>query len=257
MIRRLLAAFLTLAAITAVFLFALRDTGESGAATPEPAPNATSSAAQDPTTSSTLGPDEVTAGELADRIAVAWSGVTSYHSTTRVFSAGATPQATPGTDLTGTAERFVILPDQKRIVIYDGNGTLEIVFSGGVLQQRQTPYGAETGAWVTIDPTAIDDDDPFAVAYASILAPEQAPYSALGQRQRDRIGTRGDTVTINGNECVAYQFPEVTVTGDQIRITIYLGPDDLPCRIETLAGVSVSQTDYVFNQEVAIATPES
>ncbi|MDQ2682536.1 MAG: hypothetical protein M3Y37_03310 [Chloroflexota bacterium] len=257
MIRRSLAAFLTLATISVVLLLAFRDAGNGGAATPEPAPNATGTAAEDPTTSSTLGPDEVTAGEIADRIAAAWSSVTSYRSTTRVFTAGATPQATPGTDLTGTAERYVILPDQKRIVIYDGNGTIEIIFSGGVLQQRQTPYGAETGEWVTIDPTAIEDDDPFAVAYASILAPEQPPYSALGQRQRDRIGTRGDTVTINGRECVAYLFPEVTVTGDQIRITIYLGPDDLPCRIETLAGVSVSQTDYVFNQEVAIATPAS
>jgi hypothetical protein len=255
MIRRSLAAFLTLAAITAVLLFAFRDIGEGGAATPES--NATESAAEDPTTSSTLGPNEVSAGDIADRIAAAWTAVTSYRSTTRVFSAGATPEATPGSALTGTAERYVILPDQKRIVIYDGNGTIEIVFSGGALQQRQTPYGAETGEWVTIDPTAIDDNDPFALAYASILAPEQPPYSALGQRQRDRIGTRGDTVNINGQECVAYQFPEVTVTGDQIRITIYLGPDDLPCRIETLAGVSVSQTDYVFNQEVAIATPES
>jgi hypothetical protein len=155
----------------------------------------------------------------------------------------------------GSAERFVILPDQKRVAISDGNGTFELVFSGGVLQRRQTPFGEPPGEWITVDPGSVAQDDPFATAYASILAPEQPPYSALSNRERDRIGREIGTESIGGLDCTAYRFLEVTLTGEQIQITIYLGPDDLPCRIETVAGISVSQTDYVFNQESEIATP--
>src|SRR5688500_19784395 len=71
----------------------------------------------DPTTSATLGPDEVTAGQIADRINAAWANVTSYRSTTRILPASGTPVATPAVELAGKAERHVILPDQKRIVI--------------------------------------------------------------------------------------------------------------------------------------------
>lgn len=207
----------------------------------------------DPTTSATLGPGEITAGEIADRIGAAWVNVTSYRAVSRVFPTG--DEGTPVPGAIGQTERFVILPDQKRVVIYDGNGTIEIIFVGSTLQKRQIPFGGEAGPWETIDPGAIADDDPFAVAYASILAPEQAPYSNLSDRQRDRIGTDQGTTEINGQTCTGYQFPEVTITGEQIRVTIFLGPDDLPCRIETIAGLSTSQTDYIFNQETTIATP--
>lgn len=217
----------------------------------------TEGATTDPTTSATLGPGEVTAGEIADRIAAAWTSVTSYRATTTIYQVSSSPAATPAAGVTSTAERTVILPDQKRIVISDGNGTIEMIFSGGVLQIRQTPFGGEPGEWRTIDPSAVEDDDPFALAYASILAPDQPPYGSLSGRQRDRIGMEQGTLVIGGRTCTAYEFPEVTVTGELIRITIYLGEDDLPCRIETLAGLSVSQTDYIFNQDVPIATPAS
>jgi hypothetical protein len=207
----------------------------------------------DPTTSATLGPGEITAGEIADRIGAAWANVTSYRAVSRVFPTGDAGTPVPGA--IGQTERFVILPDQKRVVIYDGNGTIELVFVASKLQKRQTPFGGEAGAWEVIDPGSIADDDPFAIAYASILAPEQPPYSTLSDRQRDRIGTAQEPTEINGQTCTGYQFPEVTLTGEQIRVTIYLGPDDLPCRIETIAGLTTSQTDYVFNQETSIATP--
>lgn len=251
--RSILSRILLLSSL-AVFLTACGGDDDPKATAPtNPLP--TSDSQSDPTTSATLGAGEVTAGSIADRISAAWATVTSYTATTRVFTAGATPVATPGVEYSGTAVRTVILPDQKRVLISDGNGTLEIILSDGVIQQRQTPFDGQPGDWVTIDPTSIADDDPFAVAYASILAPEQPPYSALSDRQRDRIGTEEGTLEINGRVCSAYGFPEVTLTGEQIRITIYIGADDLPCRIETLAGLSVSQTDYVFNQETAIATP--
>jgi hypothetical protein len=77
----------------------------------------------------------------------------------------------------------------------------------------------------------------------------------LSGRQRDRIGTEQGQNTINGRACTGYLFPEVTETGERIQVIVYLDNDDLPCRIETRAGLTISQTDYVFNQETAIATP--
>lgn len=215
----------------------------------------TSAVTGDPTTSATLGPGEVTAGQIADRIAAAWTKVVSYRSTTRILPASGTPVATPAVELAGTAERHVILPDQKRIVITDQGATTEIVLLGGVLSKRTIPPGGQPGSWEMIDPAKVAANDPFARTYETILAPESPPYSGLGQRQRDRIGTEHGTQSINGQDCTGYLFPEVTETGERIQIIVYLAADDLPCRIETRAGLTISQTDYVFNQEVAIATP--
>lgn len=209
----------------------------------------------DPTTSATLGPDEVTAGQIADRIAAAWTNVVSYRSTTRILPASGTPVATPAIELAGTADRHVILPDQKRIVITDQGATTEIVLSGGILSKRTIPPGGEPGAWETIDPAQVAENDPFGRTYETILAPETPPYSGLGERQRDRIGTDQGVVSINGQDCEGYLFPEVTETGERIQVIVYLDANDLPCRIETRAGLTISQTDYVFNQEIAIATP--
>jgi len=225
----------------------------------KPDPTATAQATTiisgDPTTSATLGPDEITAGQIADRINAAWANVTSYRSTTRILPASGTPVAAPAVELAGTAERHVILPDQKRIVITDQGATTEIVLSGGVLSKRVTPQGGEPGSWQTINPAEVDPDDPFSRTYETILAPESPPYSALSGRQRDRIGTDQGTVSINGRDCTGYLFPEVTETGERIQVIVYLDANDLPCRIETRAGLTISQTDYVFNRETAIATP--
>jgi hypothetical protein len=220
-------------------------------------PTSTSAANSDPTTSATLGANEVTAGQIADRIAAAWSGVVSYRSTTRILPASGTPVANPAVELAGSADRHVILPDQKRIVITDQGATTEIVLSNGVLSKRTIPPGGQPGAWEIIDPAQVDANDPFARTYETILAPEAPPYSGLGDRQRDRIGSEQGTVSINGRDCTGYLFPEVTATGERIQVIVYLDAGDLPCRIETRAGLTISQTDYIFNQESAIATPNA
>jgi hypothetical protein len=209
----------------------------------------------DPTTSATLGPNEVTAGLIADRIGAAWANVTSYRSITRILPVTGTPVATPAVELAGRAERHVILPDQKRIVITDQGATTEIVLSAGVLSKRITPREGEPGPWQTINPADVDPNDPFSRTYETILAPESPPYSGLSGRQRDRIGTDQGTTVVNGRECTGYLFPEVTETGERIQVIVYLDSADLPCRIETRAGLTISQTDYVFNEETEIATP--
>ena len=209
----------------------------------------------DPTTSATLAPGEVTAGQIADRIAAAWPTVASYRSITRIIPASGTPEATPAVELAGRAERHVILPDQKQIVITDQGSTTEIVLVNGVLSKRTTPPGGSPSPWQVIDPATVSPNDPFSRTYETILAPETPPYSGLSGRQRDRIGTEQGQNTINGRACTGYLFPEVTETGERIQVIVYLDNDDLPCRIETRAGLTISQTDYVFNQETAIATP--
>jgi hypothetical protein len=226
----------------------------------DPKPAATSNSpgtapVSEPTTSATLAPGEVTAGQIADRIGAAWANVTSYRSTTRILPASGTPVATPAVELAGSAERHVILPDRKRFLITDQGATTEIVLADGVLWKRTIPPGAEPGPWATVNPADVPPSDPLTRTYQTILAPEAPPYSGLSGRQRDRIGREQGAQSIAGQECTAYLFPEVSETGEQIEVWVYIGPDDLPCRIETRAGLTISQTDYVFNQETEIATP--
>jgi hypothetical protein len=248
----------SLASLLAVCLIGLAlgacggdDTSDATATSIQP----TASLAIEPTTSGTLAPGEVTAGQIADRIAAAWPKVTSYRSITRIIPASGTPEATPAVELAGRAERHVIRPDQKQIVITDQGSTTEIVLVNGVLSKRTTPPGGSPSPWQIIDPATVSPNDPFSRTYETILAPETPPYSGLSGRQRDRIGTEQGQTTIDGRACTGYLFPEVTETGERIQVIIYLDNADLPCRIETRAGLTISQTDYVFNQETTIATP--
>jgi len=247
----------TLSGLLAVCLIALAlsacgdETRSDATSSIQPTP----SLAFEPTTSATLVPGEVTAGQIADRIAAAWPKVTSYRSITRIIPASGTPEATPAVELAGRADRHVILPDQKQIVITDQGSTTEIVLVNGILSKRTTPPGGSPSPWQIIDPGTVSPNDPFSRTYATILAPETPPYSGLSGRQRDRIGTEQGETAINGRACTGYLFPEVTETGERIQVIVYLDSVDLPCRIETRAGLTISQTDYVFNQETAIATP--
>ena len=221
----------------------------------DPTATVTTQILSEPTTSATLGPGEVTAGQIADRISTAWVNVSSYRAVTVILPASGTPVATPVVELSGSAERHVILPDQKQILITDQGATTEIILVNGVLSKRTIPTTGAPGPWQTIDPANVAANDPFARTYETILAPEAPPYSGLATRQRDRIGTEHGKFRIDDRDCTGYLFPEVTETGERIQIIVYLDGDDLPCRIETRAGLSISQTDYAFNQETGFATP--
>jgi len=217
--------------------------------------------ATDPTTSTELAPDEVTAGAIADLVAAAWTGVTQYSSITEILPvAPATPVAgspiaSPEADTTARAERQVILPDTRRIAITEQGKITEIVLIDSVISKREIGADGQPGPWETINPDNIDPSDPFSRTYQAMLEPEQPPYSGLSQRQRERIGTKSGEFEINGRSCVSYSFPEVSDSGDPITVVISLGADNLPCRIETTTEDSISQTDYWFNEPITIATP--
>jgi hypothetical protein len=206
------------------------------------------------TTSATLRPGEITAGQIADRIAAAWPAVTSYRIVTTVVSSDGTPSPSPVAELPAASEQEVVLPDTKRLVVREGGITTEIVLAGGVLSKRVTSADGTLGPWETIDPAAVDENDPFALTYETILAPAQPPYSGLSDRQRDRIGTMVGVTEINGRTCTGYLFPEVTETGERFEVFIFLDESDLLCRIETHT-LSVSQADFYFNEPITIATP--
>lgn len=246
LLSRRLAAFVLLAALVAVLAGGvLAQSGSSG----------TPAAELEPTTSASLEPGEVTAGQIADRIAAAWSSVSTYRTVGTVMPGLGTPEASPVPDQPASAERTVILPGTKRLEIQDGNGTIEIVLANGVLAKRITPAGGEPGGWETIDPADIDPNDPLSQTYTAMLGPEQPPYSGLSNRQRERIGTEIGASEINGRNCTGYLFPEVTETGEAIEVYLYLDTDDLPCRIETQTSDAISRTDFFFNEPLTIATP--
>jgi hypothetical protein len=210
----------------------------------------------EPTTSATLEADEITAGEIADRVATAWAVVTQYSSITEILpAADASPVASPASDAVSRAERMVILPDTKRIAITETGVTTEIVLVDGVISKRVTANGGQPGSWQTVNPANVAPDDPYAQTYSTMLAPEQPPYSGLSDRQRERIGTRIGETEIDGRTCTSYSFPEVGETGEQISIVISLDASDLPCRIETSTASSISRTDYTINGPVEFATP--
>jgi hypothetical protein len=217
-------------------------------------PTGTPGSDLEPTTSATLEPGEVTAGQIADRIAAAWTLVQSYRTVSVVIPNAGTPEASPVAGEPASAERTVILPDTKRLVVRDASGTTEIVLAGGVLSKRVTPANGQPGAWETIDLSTIGENDPFRQTYTSMLGPEHPPYSGLSNRQRDRIGTETGTTEINGRPCTGYLFPEVTETGEVVKVFIYLDATDLPCRIETQT-TALSRTDFFFNEPMTIATP--
>jgi hypothetical protein len=217
-------------------------------------PTGTPGADLEPTTSASLEPGEVTAGQIADRIAVAWASVQSYRTVSVVIPKAGTPEASPVAGEPASAERTVILPDTKRLVIRDASSTTEIVLSGGILSKRITPANGQPGAWETVDLAKVDPNDPFRSAYTGMLNPEHPPYSGLSNRQRDRIGTESGTTEINGRACTGYLFPEVTETGEVVKVYIYLDVNDLPCRIETQT-TALSRTDFFFNEPLTIATP--
>lgn len=219
-----------------------------------PSDSGTPPADSEPTTSATLQPGEVTAGQIADRIAAAWTSVTSYRVVNSLVSDAGTPVASPVAEIATSSEREVVLPDTKRLIIRQGDVTTEIVLAGGVLSRRVTGADGVPGPWETIDPAAVDPNDPFALTYETILAPEQPPYSGLSDRQRDRIGTMVSVTQIAGRTCTGYLFPEVTDTGERFEVFIFLDDSDLPCRIETRTP-AISRTDYFFNEPITIATP--
>lgn len=205
-------------------------------------------------------PGVPTVGELADRIATAWAGVRTYRS---VFT---TTQRIPGTPrpslVTIEVTEDVILPDQKhRVTRENGAVVSELISVEGKLYARGviltgvgTPQPDPNG-WFVINPGSLEAGSPAASLYASFAAPATPPYSALSPEERMRDAVPLDQVEIAGRLCQRYRFADTTMTGERVEIVLALGPDDLPCSIETIAGGTDSRSVFTYNLPVTIVPP--
>jgi hypothetical protein len=209
----------------------------------------------------------LTVGELADRMAAAWSAVKTYQTvfTTSAHAGGtpkvaASPVASPVIGLEVIDE--VVVPDRKhRIYKQGGTASSEFIAANGKVYARGPlaaglkPATPAAGDWVVVDPAAVNQATPLGQLVQSLAAPAVPPYSELSASRRNRSATPLGEVTIAGRACSAYGIADTTATGEPIDVILALGPDDLPCSIETRAGGTDNITIFTFNLPLTINAP--
>jgi len=203
-------------------------------------------------------------GALSDRIAAAWAGVTSYRTTTTFTPPpGVDPAATPAAASAETIVDEVLLPDRRRVTRTAADGGFEAivvegrVFARGLLAQAAPNPPADPAAWVELDPTALDPANPVAGVVASLAGPVPPPLADLPPAARDLPATPLGPQTRGERTCDAYA---VAVPGGDggggAELTVALGPDDLPCWLETRAGGAGSLVTYgAYNEPLTIEAP--
>jgi hypothetical protein len=209
----------------------------------------------------------LTVGDLADRMAAAWSGVKTYRTvfTTSAHAggtpnAGASPVASPVVGLEVIDE--VVVPDRKhRIYKQGGTSSSEFiavdgkVYARGPLAAGLKPATPSSGDWVVVDPAAVNQTTPLGQLVTTLAAPAVPPYSDLSESRRNRTATPLGDVGVAGRTCTAYGIVDTTATGEPIDVILALGPDDLPCSIETRAGGTDNITVFTFNLPLTINAP--
>lgn len=255
---------------------ALAACGDATDPTPTPrSPSATATApAAPPATPRSSGqaetpaPGELTVGQIADGIAAAWGGVTSYRATT-VTKGGPTASpvaASPVAASPVAGNRVdvdaVLRPDRRRFTrTVDGTVEAEIVVVGGDVFARGTqppgiPALPDPGVWRRVYPTAGKPTGDLAV-YAGFSIPPSPPYGGLSENERGRIARPVGAVGASGRTCSGYRIADMTQTGERIDVVIAIDAAGLPCSIETRAGGTVTTTTYEFGVELVIEAPET
>jgi hypothetical protein len=228
-----------------------------------------------PATPVTDAGSETTVGDLADRIAAAWTGVTSYQINTIEFpSDGATPPVLPGASpiaspLAGPTEPSgfwideVVLPDLKRRrIVADQVVASEIVVSGGQIYVRgeivvelvDATLGAET--WVVLTAADLATGSPLAQVLEGFLTPAAAPLSAISAEQRSLPMNFVRQTTAENRVCDLYHVVQTTLTGERVDVEIAIDASGLPCLIQTSVGGQTTVATYVaFNTPLTIEPP--
>jgi hypothetical protein len=208
----------------------------------------------DPTPTATTTP-EPTVGELADRIAAAWTGVSTYRMVSRNVEAAGTPVAQ------GQAEIVyeVVMPDRKHwISISEGKVISESVVIGSDVYLRGSstePVTPGAGGWFAVDPASLDPESQEAMQIEAIMGPVLPPYAGLSQDERGRTAKPLGAINVNGQECQAYQIVDTTETGERVDVTLAMNVDDLPCSIQTKVSGVDYLTTFEFNIPLTIAAP--
>jgi hypothetical protein len=221
----------------------------------------------DTATQATPAPGELTVGQLADRIAVAWKGVKTYRTTFQTIPpSDASPIASPIASPVAVPPAFtavdeVVLPDRRHYAqLSDGRPVMELILADGVVYARgvvvpgATPT-AETLPWVTLDPAKLDAGSLYRTLFDRMTAPITPPYSGLSTAERERIARPAGAITVGDRTCQAYRIADTTMTGERIEVVLAIGADDLPCSIETRVASSDSITTFEYNLPITIAAP--
>jgi hypothetical protein len=215
--------------------------------------------APDPTPTATTVPSP-TVGELADMIAAAWSGVSTYRAVSQNVELIGTPAAaSPAGLVQPDIVTEVVLPDIKRQqMITNGTVNAEIVIVGsdvfvrGWVSEGLAPV--EDG-WTEVDPETLNPEFPLAMQIAALMAPSQPPYSGLSEDERNRAARPLGEIVVNGQSCQAYRIADTTDTGERVDVTLAINSDDLPCSIQTkVSGVNYV-TRFEFNIALTITAP--
>ncbi|MDP9368753.1 MAG: hypothetical protein M3Q03_10845, partial [Chloroflexota bacterium] len=157
----------------------------------------------------------------------------------------------------------IILPDRKHRTIREGGsvtgefvGIGGRVFLRGSIAQVVVRPDLDPATWVEVDPTAVDPVSRVSGLIADLAAPVEPPYAALPAETRALPITPLGPMDVEGRTCEAFGAVDTTATGERIEYTIALGPDDLPCLVETRAGGTVNRTVFVaYNAPLTIEPP--
>jgi hypothetical protein len=231
--------------VALVLLFVVAGCG--GDSKPDPTPTATT-------------PPGPTVGALADRIAAAWTGVSTYRTISQNVELIGTPAAaSPAGLVQPDIVTEVVLPELKRQqMITNGTVDAEIVivgsdvFARGWVSEGLAPI---EGGWTEVDPETLNPEFPLAMQIAALMAPSQPPYSGLSEDERGRAAKPLGEIDVNGQSCQAYQIADTTETGERVDVTLAMNSDDLPCSIQTkVSGVNYVTT-FEFNIPLTITAP--
>jgi hypothetical protein len=247
----------SLASSVAIICAALLLTACGGGKLTDPTPAATSGTSTMDLASASA--TTLTAGDLADWMGAAWSGVTSM----RVVR-GALPEGTPAADSPASITE-IDSAGNKRLVVTNADGTTsELLAVNGVIWAKGVwPFPAASvgtpiaSGWSRIDPAATKEDQVAGPLIDSMLAPSLPLYSGLSDAQRQRAVEPLGTSTIDGRACDAYRIPATTSTGQSYDVIISLDMNRLPCTIETIGLGQGTLETYTFNEAISVVAPEA
>ncbi len=213
-----------------------------------------------PTVPREATPAGLTAGQLADRIAVGWAAIDRYRAQTSTYTV-ASPAAD---DPTMQIVEEAILPDQRhQVVTVDGEMQSEIVAAGGNIYGRGPAIpgvsqpNRDPNVWITINGNVLGPNNPQSGFYQSLLLPVEPPYSGLSETDRARPVEEVGSVDVGGRACEQYRIVDTSQSGQRIEILIALQESGLVCSIQTTAGSSTTLTVYTYGQPAEIAIPAS
>ncbi len=217
-------------------------------------------------------------GDLVDRIALSWVGISSYRTTTIQGTGDLASIPLPGTPTAGltpidpnapssqAAIDEIVLPDQRHYLESSNGSVSEFlategsVFARGRYTQIAVRPDLDPTTWVNLDPTFIDAESPvgqvlaqFAPVTSSVFRP---PLSDLQPETRALELVPAGEVTVDGRSCTAWSWTDTGSTGEAMTRTLSVDADGRPCALEFRSGDYASRTTWdSFDAIAPMAAP--